>query len=49
MIGRDEQKPNDFSITTHWDIVKKYKRLIIDVVFTKNIGLIDVLMEVYNS
>jgi len=38
-----------FSIPTHWDIGKVYKRLIIDVSKKENRSLIDILSEVYNS
>ncbi|NLL29316.1 MAG: hypothetical protein GX259_11050 [Bacteroidales bacterium] len=38
-----------YSIPTHWDIGKVYKRLIIDVSKKENKSLIDTLVEVYNS
>ena len=38
-----------YSIPTHWDIGKVYKRLIIDVSKNENKALIDALYEVYNS
>lgn len=38
-----------FSIPTHWDIGKVYKRLIIDVAENHNRDYIDVLVDVYNS
>lgn len=38
-----------YSIPTHWDIGKVYKRLIIEVSKKENKSLIDVLSEVYNS
>ncbi|MDR0831230.1 MAG: hypothetical protein LBN95_14145 [Prevotellaceae bacterium] len=38
-----------YSIPTHWDIGKVYKRLIIDVAGFQNRNYIDVLSEVYNS
>jgi hypothetical protein len=38
-----------YSIPTHWDIGKVYKRLIIDVSKKENKPLIDILVEVYNS
>ncbi|MDL2311922.1 hypothetical protein LJC68_03480 [Bacteroidales bacterium OttesenSCG-928-B11] len=38
-----------YSIPTHWDIGKVYKRLIIDVHKKENKPLIDTLSEVYNS
>ena len=37
-----------YSIPTHWDIGKVYKRLIIAVSKKDNKSLIDALMEVYN-
>jgi hypothetical protein len=39
----------EYSVPTHWDIGKVYKRLIIDVSNAKNKPLTDTLMEVYNS
>jgi len=38
-----------YSIPTHWDIGKVYKRLIISVSKKENKPLIDTLSEVYNS
>ena len=38
-----------YSIPTHWDIGKVYKRLIIDISTKQNKALIDTLIEVYNS
>jgi hypothetical protein len=38
-----------YSIPTHWDIGKVYKRLIIKVSERENRSFIDVLSEVYNS
>ena len=38
-----------YSIPTHWDIGKVYKRLIININKKENKPLIDVLSEVYNS
>ncbi len=38
-----------YSIPTHWDIGKVYKRLIIDINKKENRPLIDILSEVYNS
>jgi len=38
-----------YTIPTHWDIGKVYKRLIIDVSTKQNKALIDTLIEVYNS
>jgi hypothetical protein len=39
----------EYSIPTHWDIGKVYKRLIIDVADFQNKNLADTLIEVYNS
>ena len=38
-----------YSIPTHWDIGKVYKRLIIEISKKENKSLIDTLPEVYNS
>jgi len=38
-----------YSIPTHWDIGKVYKRLIISISKKENRPLIDLLSEVYNS
>ena len=38
-----------YSIPTHWDIGKVYKRLIKQVAEYENIGIIDALIKVYNS
>ena len=38
-----------YSIPTHWDIGKVYKRLIVEVSKKENKSLIDALAEVYNS
>ena len=38
-----------YTIPTHWDIGKVYKRLIIDVSTKQNKEPIDALIEVYNS
>jgi hypothetical protein len=38
-----------YSVPTHWDIGKVYKRLIIHVSEKENKPLIDTLIEVYNS
>lgn len=45
----DNVKDCNYAIPTHWDIGKVYKRLILGVADTKNIGIIDALFEVYNS
>jgi hypothetical protein len=39
----------EYSIPSHWDIGKVYKRLIIDVSNFNNRDFVDVLFEVYNS
>ncbi len=38
-----------FTVPSHWDIGKVYKRLIIGISETKNIPIIDALFEAYNS
>lgn len=38
-----------YSIPSHWDIGKVYKRLIKNVAEDENIGVIDALIKVYNS
>ena len=38
-----------YSIPTHWDIGKVYKRLIIAVATNRNMEIVDALTEVYNS
>ena len=38
-----------YSIPTHWDIGKVYKRLILSVAEHEEIGVIDALLKVYNS
>lgn len=38
-----------YTVPSHWDIGKVYKRLIIGVSETKNISVIEALIEVYNS
>ena len=45
----DNVKDCNYSIPTHWDIGKVYKRLIMGVAETKNIEIIDALFEVYSS
>lgn len=45
----DNVKECKYAIPTHWDIGKVYKRLIIGVSNEKNIGIIEALLEVYNS
>jgi hypothetical protein len=39
----------EYSIPSHWDIGKVYKRLIKMVAEEENIGIIDALIAVYNS
>lgn len=38
-----------YTVPTHWDIGKVYKRLIVDVSSDQHKNLIDTLIEVYNS
>ena len=38
-----------YSIPSHWDIGKVYKRLILGIVKTKNVDVVDALFEAYNS
>lgn len=38
-----------YTVPSYWDIGKVYKRLIIGVSETKNISVIEALIEVYNS
>ena len=38
-----------YAIPSHWDIGKVYKRLIIGIAETKNIDVVDALVEAYNS
>ncbi|KAA6334417.1 hypothetical protein EZS27_017255 [termite gut metagenome] len=38
-----------YSIPTHWDIGKVYKRLIVDVCNNKHKKPVDALIEIYNS
>lgn len=38
-----------YSVPSHWDIGKVYKRLILMVSKAENMGIIDTLMTVYNS
>ena len=45
----DNVKECNYSIPTHWDIGKVYKRLIIGVSATKKISVIEALFEVYPS
>jgi len=45
----DNVADGKYSIPTHWDIGKVYKRLIVDVAERQDKGLIDALVEVYNS
>jgi hypothetical protein len=45
----DNIKECSYAIPTHWDIGKVYKRLIIGVATAKNIGIIEALLEVYDS
>ena len=45
----DNVEDANYSIPTHWDIGKVYKRLIIEISKKENKPLIDTLSEVYNS
>jgi hypothetical protein len=45
----DNVKNAKYSIPTHWDIGKVYKRLIISISKKENKPFIDILSEVYNS
>jgi len=45
----DNVENSKYSIPTHWDIGKVYKRLIIDISKKENKSLIDTLSEIYNS
>ena len=45
----DNVKECKYSIPTHWDIGKVYKRLIIGVSVAKNMSVIEALLEVYDS
>lgn len=38
-----------YTVPTHWDIGKVYKRLIVDISSDQHKNLIDTLIEVYNS
>ena len=45
----DNVKDCSYSIPSHWDIGKVYKRLIKQVANEEQIGVIDALVKVYNS
>lgn len=45
----DNVAEGKYSIPTHWDIGKVYKRLIVDICNKQKKEPIDALMEVYNS
>ncbi len=45
----DNVSQSNYSIPTHWDIGKVYKRLIVAVCKKQHLSPIPVLMEVYNS
>ena len=45
----DNVKECNYAIPTNWDIGKVYKRLILGVAAAKNIGVIEALLEVYDS
>lgn len=38
-----------YSVPSHWDIGKVYKRLILGISKEKNIGIVDALIAAYNS
>lgn len=39
----------EYAVPTHWDIGKVYKRLVLMVAKSENIGVIDALVAAYNS
>ncbi|MDR1973813.1 MAG: hypothetical protein LBQ31_03955 [Bacteroidales bacterium] len=45
----DNIADSKYSVPTHWDIGKVYKRLIVEVSNNSQKPIIDVLVEVYNS
>lgn len=45
----DNVAAGEYSIPSHWDIGKVYKRLILGIAREKNMGVIDALIEGYNS
>lgn len=45
----DNVAAGEYSIPSHWDIGKVYKRLILGIARKKNMGVIDALIEGYNS
>lgn len=45
----DNVAAGEYSIPSHWDIGKVYKRLILGITREKNMGVIDALIEGYNS
>lgn len=47
--GYDNVADCEYSIPSHWDIGKVYKRLILGVAKEKKLSVIDALFEVYHS
>lgn len=45
----DNVAAGEYSIPSHWDIGKVYKRLILGIAKEKNIDVVDALIEVYHS
>lgn len=45
----DNVAAGEYSIPSHWDIGKVYKRLILGIAKEKNMGIIDALIEGYGS
>ncbi|MDR2883473.1 MAG: hypothetical protein LBV09_00010 [Deferribacteraceae bacterium] len=45
----DNLSVSRYSVPTHFDIAKVYKRLIIDIATMQNVSLIDALIAVYGS
>ncbi len=45
----DNVAAGEYSIPSHWDIGKVYKRLILGIAKEKNMGIIEALMEGYHS
>ena len=38
-----------YAVPSHWDIGKVYKRLVLGIAREKNMGIVEALMEAYNS
>lgn len=45
----DNVAAGEYSIPSHWDMGKVYKRLILGIAREKNMGIIDALIEGYHS